>query len=52
MTEEYINQPMFTYLGNKRKLLDFIEEEAKEVVVGRVLVFLALLPLFVELIDL
>lgn len=27
MTEEYINQPMFTYLGNKRKLLDFIEEQ-------------------------
>ena len=24
---EYINQPMFTYLGNKRKLLDFIEEQ-------------------------
>jgi hypothetical protein len=22
--EEYIHQPMFTYLGNKRKLLDFI----------------------------
>lgn len=27
MTEEYIHQPMFTYLGNKRKLLDFIEEQ-------------------------
>lgn len=25
--DEYINQPMFTYLGNKRKLLDFIEEQ-------------------------
>ena len=27
MTEEYIHQPMLTYLGNKRKLLDFIEEQ-------------------------
>lgn len=26
---EYINQPMYTYLGNKRKLLDFIEEQVK-----------------------
>ena len=25
--EEYIHQSMFTYLGNKRKLLDFIEEQ-------------------------
>jgi adenine-specific DNA-methyltransferase len=31
MTEEYIHQPMFTYLGNKRKLLDFIEEQVKHV---------------------
>ena len=29
--EEYINQPMFTYLGNKRKLLDFIEEQVEVV---------------------
>ena len=27
LMEEYIHQPMFTYLGNKRKLLDFIEEQ-------------------------
>jgi adenine-specific DNA-methyltransferase len=27
MTDPYICQPMFTYLGNKRKLLDFIEEQ-------------------------
>lgn len=31
MTEEYIHQPMLTYLGNKRKLLDFIEEQVTEV---------------------
>jgi len=31
MTEEYIHQPMFTYLGNKRKLLDFIEEQVNHV---------------------
>ena len=29
--EEYIHQPMFTYLGNKRKLLDFIEEQVEVV---------------------
>ena len=27
MMDEYINQPMYTYLGNKRKLLDFIERQ-------------------------
>jgi adenine-specific DNA-methyltransferase len=27
--DEYINQPMFTYLGNKRKLLGFIEEQVE-----------------------
>ena len=31
MAEEYIHQPMFTYLGNKRKLLDFIEEQVNHV---------------------
>jgi adenine-specific DNA-methyltransferase len=31
MTEEYIHQPMLTYLGNKRKLLDFIEEQVLSV---------------------
>jgi adenine-specific DNA-methyltransferase len=31
MTEEYIHQPMLTYLGNKRKLLDFIEEQVNYV---------------------
>lgn len=31
MTEEYIHQPMLTYLGNKRKLLDFIGEQVNEV---------------------
>jgi adenine-specific DNA-methyltransferase len=31
MTEEYIHQPMLTYLGNKRKLLDFIEEQVLHV---------------------
>jgi adenine-specific DNA-methyltransferase len=31
MAEEYIRQPMFTYLGNKRKLLDFIEEQVLSV---------------------
>jgi adenine-specific DNA-methyltransferase len=29
--EEYIHQPMLTYLGNKRKLLDFIEEQIEVV---------------------
>ena len=29
--EEYIHQPMFTYLGNKRKLLDFIEEQVLDI---------------------
>jgi adenine-specific DNA-methyltransferase len=28
---EYINQPMYTYLGNKRKLLDFIEKQVEVV---------------------
>lgn len=28
---EYINQPMFTYLGNKRKLLEGIEDVVREV---------------------
>ena len=31
MAEEYIHQPMLTYLGNKRKLLDFIEEQVLNV---------------------
>jgi adenine-specific DNA-methyltransferase len=31
MAEEYIHQPMLTYLGNKRKLLDFIEEQVLHV---------------------
>jgi adenine-specific DNA-methyltransferase len=29
--DEYVQQPMFTYLGNKRKLVDFIEDVVKEV---------------------